>query len=100
MLILFLKKHLFDCIGSWLQHTEGWLCQAGFFVADFFGQRVRAHGAPECLGSVVAARGPRCLLVCDILVLRPGIELVPPALEVRSVNHWIARKVLFILIYT
>ena len=37
--------------------------------------------ALQCLGSVVAARGLRCLLACGILVPRPGIELMPPALE-------------------
>ena len=56
--------------------------------------------ALQCLGSVVVARGLRCLLACGILVPRPGIELMPPALGVRSVNHWTARKVLFFLIYT
>ena len=28
-----------------------------------------------------------------ILALQPGIEPVPPALEVRSLNHWTAREV-------
>ena len=28
-----------------------------------------------------------------ILVLRPGIETTPPALEARSLNHWTAREV-------
>ena len=30
---------------------------------------------------------------CRILVPRPGIEPVPPALEVWSLNHWTAREV-------
>ena len=28
-----------------------------------------------------------------ILVLRPGIEPTPPALEAQSLNHWAAREV-------
>ena len=30
---------------------------------------------------------------CGILVLRPGIEPIPPALEVWSLNHWTTREV-------
>ena len=30
---------------------------------------------------------------CGILVPRPGIELVPSAVEARSLNHWTARAV-------
>ena len=30
---------------------------------------------------------------CGILVPRPGIELVPPAVEAWSANHWTAREV-------
>ena len=30
---------------------------------------------------------------CGILVPQPGIEPVPPALEVQSLNHWTAREV-------
>ena len=33
-------------------------------------------------------------VACGILVLRPGIEPAPPALEVQSPNHWTAREVL------
>ena len=32
-------------------------------------------------------------VACGILVPRPGIELVPPAGEVQSLNHWTAREV-------
>ena len=28
-----------------------------------------------------------------ILVPQPGVELVPPAVEARSLNHWTAREV-------
>ena len=28
-----------------------------------------------------------------LLVSQPGIESVPPALEVQSLNHWTAREV-------
>ena len=31
--------------------------------------------------------------VCGILVLRPGIEPIPPALEVWSLNRWTTREV-------
>ena len=34
---------------------------------------------------------PRCT-ACRILVPRPGIEPTPPAVEVRSLNHWTARE--------
>ena len=30
---------------------------------------------------------------CGIFVPRPGIKPVPPALEVRSLNHWTSREV-------
>ena len=33
------------------------------------------------------------LTACRILVPRPGIEPVPPAVEARSPNHWTAREV-------
>ena len=32
-------------------------------------------------------------MACGVLVTRPGIELTPPALEARSLNHWTAREV-------
>ena len=32
-------------------------------------------------------------LACRILVPRPGIESVPPALKARSLNYWATRKV-------
>ena len=31
--------------------------------------------------------------VCAILVLQPGIELVPPTVEAQSLNYWTAREV-------
>ena len=34
-----------------------------------------------------------CPTACGILVPRPGIEPVPPAVEARSLNHWTAREV-------
>ena len=30
---------------------------------------------------------------CGILVLRPGVEPVPPALEMQSIKHWTTREV-------
>ena len=30
---------------------------------------------------------------CGILVPRTGIKLAPPAVEMQSLNHWIAREV-------
>ena len=30
---------------------------------------------------------------CAILVLQPGIELVPPTVEAQSLNYWTAREV-------
>ena len=35
-----------------------------------------------------------CHAACRILVLWPGIEPVPPAVEVQSLTHWTTRKVL------
>ena len=32
-------------------------------------------------------------VTCSISVLRPAIEPTPPAMEVPSLNHWIAREV-------
>ena len=32
-------------------------------------------------------------MACGILVPQPGIELMPPALQVSSLNHWTAREV-------
>ena len=34
-----------------------------------------------------------CQMACGISVPLPGIELVPPALGLRSFNHWTAREV-------
>ena len=32
-------------------------------------------------------------MACGILVPQPGIKPVPPSVEPRSLNHWIAREV-------
>ena len=32
-------------------------------------------------------------MACNILVPQPGIELVPPAMELQNTNHWTAREV-------
>lgn len=34
-----------------------------------------------------------CYMACNILVPQPGIELVPPAVELQNTNHWTAREV-------
>ena len=34
-----------------------------------------------------------CHMACRILVPQPGIELVPPAVEARSLNHWTTREI-------
>ena len=34
-----------------------------------------------------------CRMACGILVPRPGIEPMPPALEAWSLNHWTTREV-------
>ena len=34
-----------------------------------------------------------------ILVPRPGIELVPPAVKVQSLNYWVPGKIPFFLIF-
>ena len=31
-------------------------------------------------------------MACEILLPQPGIELVPPAGEVPSLNHWTTRE--------
>ena len=38
-------------------------------------------------------------MACGILVPRPGIEPVPPAVEAQSLNHWTTREILKIYIY-
>ena len=35
-----------------------------------------------------------CCLACGILVLRPGIEAMLPAVEAQSLNHWTTREIL------
>ena len=37
-------------------------------------------------------------MVCGILALHPGIEPMPLAVEVQTLNHWTAREVLAILL--
>ena len=34
-----------------------------------------------------------CCVACGILVSRPGIKLMPPAVEAQSPNHWTTREV-------
>ena len=38
-------------------------------------------------------------VACRILVPRPGIEPVPPAVEGWSLNHWTAREVLNFVLF-
>ena len=33
-----------------------------------------------------------CHVACGILVSQPGVEPMPPAVEVQSLNHWTARE--------
>jgi len=33
-------------------------------------------------------------VACGILVIQPGIELLPPKVEAQNLNHWIAREAL------
>ena len=37
---------------------------------------------------------------CGILIPRPGIEPMPPAVEVRSLNHWTTREVPWLPVFT
>ena len=37
-------------------------------------------------------------MTCRILTPQPGIELSPPAVEARSLNHWTPRKVLILIL--
>ena len=39
-----------------------------------------------------------CQVTCGILVLPPGIEPIPPALEVQSLNHCTTRKVPIVIL--
>ena len=34
-----------------------------------------------------------CSVACKILVLQPGMELAPPAVDTQSPNHWTASEV-------
>ena len=53
--------------------------------------------APECVGSVAAARGLSCPVACGILVPRPGIEPMSSALESRFLTTGPPRKSLELL---
>ena len=44
------------------------------------------------MGSVVVAGGFHCSAACGILIPQPGIEPMPPALEVQSFNHWTSKE--------
>ena len=35
-----------------------------------------------------------CLKACDILILLAGVEPVPPAVEMQSLNHWTTSEVI------
>ena len=35
---------------------------------------------------------------CGILLLKPGIKLMPPALEAQILNHWTTREVLAVFL--
>ena len=37
-----------------------------------------------------------CRVACGIIVPRPGIEPVPPAVEARSLNHWTTGEVPYV----
>ena len=38
-------------------------------------------------------------MTCEILVLQPGIERAPPALQAGSLNHWTTREVPILLFH-
>ena len=38
-----------------------------------------------------------CAVACGILVPQPGIERMPPAVEVRNFNNWTLREVPLII---
>ena len=75
--VVYFKKtliYVFGCVSSW--------CRRWLFVGV---QAFSSCGAwaPECRGSVVAACGLSCSVVCGILVSQPGIEPACPALQGR-----------------
>ena len=47
---------------------------------------------------VCLVHGPR-QAGCGILVLHPGFEPKPPAVEARSLNYWTTREVLILFVY-
>ena len=49
------------------------------------------HGL-QASGSVVVVHRLSCTRACGILVLRPGMEPQPPAVDVQSHNHWTTRE--------
>ena len=88
MFLLPLPFFLFLNLFIWLHQVL--VVECGIFVAAlrlFITERglLSSCGAwaLECAGSVVAARGLSCSAACGILLLRPGIEPVSPALEGR-----------------
>jgi len=38
-------------------------------------------------------------MACGLLVPQPGIELMPPALKVWSLNHWTTLEVVYLFVY-
>ena len=54
--------------------------------------------APEHMGSVVAAHGLSCSVICEILVPIPGIELTSPPLQGRFLTTGPQRKSLHLVL--
>ena len=74
----FLVFYFFDCSGSWL------LCGLSPVAGRrLWGTRTSVTTAPRLLSldAEVVALGLSCPMVCGVLVPRPGIEPVSPALE-------------------
>ena len=64
----------FGCVGSSLRHTGSFVAVCGLLSSC-------GLQAPERVGSVVVVRGLSCPMACGILVPRPGIKPVSPALQ-------------------
>ena len=83
--------------GAWASHCSGFSC-CGAWALCAWASVVVARGLRSCGSRALEHRfsscGTRAQLLCGMWNLpRPGIEPVPPAVEVWSLNHWTTRGV-------
>ena len=84
----------FTCSGCFLfMESIGWpLCLAYVTLHNVSQVHLCCSLCHNFLPFPLPCFWPRCP-ACGILVPRPGIEPMPPALEAQKLNHWTAREV-------